>query len=231
MKNKNVVLYSFISDGTGKLIADELGWHGSYHIKEKFDVVLRWGNSSAINCTPKIELNKNIKNCIDKKLMLQIFHQNNIPTVKFWDHSSFRFVIRSNRYDGDKRKFKICKNGIRPCQNEYAIEYIPDIEIEYRLHVFGDEVWWADVKIPGKCAHRIIRWNSYGWYFKKEDRYPVELDYHALRAVSVLGLDFGAVDIGITSGGQIIVFEVNSAPRLSEEKVVIFAEKVRKITG
>ncbi len=90
---------------------------------------------------------------------------------------------------------------------------------EYRVHVFKGEV--LDVQKKKKrngftgCSTGI-RNHSNGWIYARTDvAIPDMLCPIAIQAVELLGLDFGAVDIGHkVNDNKFFVFEVNTAPGL-----------------
>lgn len=97
---------------------------------------------------------------------------------------------------------------------------------EYRIHVFNGQVLDAQQKrrrrefegdIEEGNRGRIRSWAN-GWVFTREGVVPPAcvID-QSLRAVSALGLTFGAVDVGYrpnAEGGKATVYEVNTAPAL-----------------
>ena len=73
---------------------------------------------------------------------------------------------------------------------------------------------------------RIVRSNKRGWKFSSIalNTVPAQLKNAAIKAVSVIGLDFGAVDCAINIGGHPFIIEVNTGPGLqgtSFDKYVI----------
>ena len=89
---------------------------------------------------------------------------------------------------------------------------------EYRVHVFRDQILDVQQK-KKKIGHTIssgIRNHSNGWiYARTEINPPEELLVSSIQAVKLLGLDFGAVDIGHrVIDNKFFVFEVNTAPGL-----------------
>lgn len=111
---------------------------------------------------------------------------------------------------------------------------------EWRVHVFNDESIRVGKKVPNPATgtpHAWIRSRASGW----------NLDYGAsLRgnpkrelirgmakaAVSVLGYNFGAVDTGITADGQVVVFEVNTAPSIATENTAVaYAKAIARSMG
>lgn len=90
---------------------------------------------------------------------------------------------------------------------------------EYRVHVFKGEV--LDVQKKKKRNGFVgsstgIRNYSSGWVYARNDiANPDMLCSIAIQAVNLLGLDFGAVDIGHRLiDNKFFVFEVNTAPGL-----------------
>jgi len=90
---------------------------------------------------------------------------------------------------------------------------------EYRVHIFKGEV--LDVqkkkrKLGFNGSSSGIRNHSSGWIYARTDvAIPDMLCPIAIQAVELLGLDFGAVDIGHkVNDNKFFVFEVNTAPGL-----------------
>ena len=90
---------------------------------------------------------------------------------------------------------------------------------EYRVHIFKGEV--LDVQKKKRRNGFVgsstgIRNHSNGWVYARSDvAIPDMLCPIAIQAVNLLGLDFGAVDIGHrVIDNKFFVFEVNTAPGL-----------------
>jgi glutathione synthase/RimK-type ligase-like ATP-grasp enzyme len=89
---------------------------------------------------------------------------------------------------------------------------------EYRVHVFRGQV--IDIQMKRKRNGAVggtgIRNHANGWvYARAEITPPEELLLSSINAVKLLGLDFGAVDIGHrVIDNKFFVFEVNTAPGL-----------------
>lgn len=99
-------------------------------------------------------------------------------------------------------------------------KYIPKTT-EYRIHVLGDKVIDAQEKrkrqeIPNEEVNYQIRNASAGWVFCRGGiTVPDCVSSAAVRAVSALSLDFGAVDVGYNARRERArVYEVNTAPGL-----------------
>ena len=92
---------------------------------------------------------------------------------------------------------------------------------EYRVHVLGDHVIDVQLKkkrqeVPNEDVNYQIRNAVNGWVYCRGGVVAPEcVTDSAVRAVSALGLDFGAVDIGFNRNKQAAaVYEVNTAPGL-----------------
>lgn len=98
---------------------------------------------------------------------------------------------------------------------------------EFRVHVFGDQV--IDVaekrlkrgKATEENRNAFVRNHENGWIFAHENVVcPENVKNEALKAVRALGLDFGAVDVGVDKNGVAYVFEVNTAPGLENQQTI-----------
>lgn len=92
---------------------------------------------------------------------------------------------------------------------------------EYRIHVWGDRVLDVQQKrkrqeVPNEEMDYQVRNAAGGWVFCRDEvETPQCVTDAAVRAVSALGLDFGAVDVGYNQHNDTAcVFEVNTAPGL-----------------
>lgn len=108
---------------------------------------------------------------------------------------------------------------------------------EFRVHVFRGEVIDYIEKKKVLAERRGANFNKYvssincGWVFSRTDvRDMPEVRAIAIKAVSALGLDFGAVDI-VFADGVPYVLEVNTAPGLSGTTLVKYANAFRRYMG
>jgi hypothetical protein len=118
----------------------------------------------------------------------------------------------------------------KAAQYDYCMQYLIK-KREYRVHSFRGEV----IRVQHKRRKRgieqdgAIRSLANGWVFCKvhQDDWctlPEGLLDLGNRAVSALGLDFGAADIIQDKHGKLYVLEVNTAPGLtSDDGVAVYA--------
>jgi glutathione synthase/RimK-type ligase-like ATP-grasp enzyme len=101
---------------------------------------------------------------------------------------------------------------------------------EYRVHVFRDQILDVQQKKKklGYGNGNGIRNHSNGWVYARAEIAPTEeLLSSARRAVKLLGLDFGAVDIGHRLiDNKFFVFEVNTAPGLEGTTLDKYAKAI-----
>lgn len=134
-------------------------------------------------------------------------------------------LIGRTRYHYGGSGFKFIENAEQlriDNQSDYWMEYIGgEDKREYRVHVFKDTVIRVQRKKP-KLNERgeeieprsyVCRSNSNGWRFSLCDINRIHIDIleQAIKAVRVLGYDFGAVDIiRVPITNSTYVLEVNS---------------------
>lgn len=105
------------------------------------------------------------------------------------------------------------------------VQYIPKL-VEYRVHVFKEEDSFRILtrqKLRESDAEqtndqRLIRNRDNGWVFAlvRDEGGAVKAEAEAQKAISALGLDFGAVDVIIgRDDGLAYVLEVNTAPGIA----------------
>lgn len=92
---------------------------------------------------------------------------------------------------------------------------------EFRVHIFRGRVIDVQEKrkrqeVPNDEVNYLIRNSHNGWVFCRDGvDCPDSILDLSIRAVSTLGLDFGAADIGWNDHyGRGYIFEVNTAPGL-----------------
>lgn len=124
---------------------------------------------------------------------------------------------------------------LHPGKADYWVQRVP-VTSEYRVHVLKGQVIRVGKKAhrPGweARAHAWIRSWDAGWrliYDFPHDGLPRGIRTASKKAVEALGLDFGAVDVGVGEGGP-WVFEVNKAPGLEPKSAAAYAKKFYEIS-
>lgn len=105
---------------------------------------------------------------------------------------------------------------------------------EYRVHVFRGDVIDVQQKkrkqgdVPEGVESKVRSYAN-GWVFARDGvQAPECVVSQSIAAVSALGLDFAAVDVGWTEKGNIAtVYECNTAPGLEGTSITKYAEALR----
>ena len=102
---------------------------------------------------------------------------------------------------------------------------------EFRVHSFCGRSIRAGKKIPreGMQAHGWVRSWDGGWRISYDGISSTKaIRQLAHKAVAALGLDFGAVDIGVKADGSLIVLEVNRAPGIQNGTIDRYVDAIQK---
>ncbi len=182
--------------------------------------VVGWGFSC-----PRASLNK--ANIGNKFREIETLQYARVPTMN---------VSRRKPETGEwlGRKVKHCGGNdliTTRTKSDYYTERL-QVDLEFRVHVFKDKVMCVGMKRPSTVDHHPwIRSKTLGWsldYGKLCQAYITDnVRLTAKKAVTALGYDFGAVDIGLV-GDRAVVFEVNTAPGLTWATSVIYAKQIIK---
>jgi glutathione synthase/RimK-type ligase-like ATP-grasp enzyme len=116
-------------------------------------------------------------------------------------------------------------NGIIICDDANNLPDAPLYTVkakhkhEYRVHIFKGDVLYVQQKkkvIGSSIVSNGIRNRGNDWVYCQPTDQPSELLLlSCIRAVSILGLDFGAVDVGHRiRDNRFFIFEINTAPGL-----------------
>ncbi len=117
---------------------------------------------------------------------------------------------------------------------DYWVQRV-NLTAEFRIHVFGGLSIRAGIKRPREAGHHPwIRTYTAGWKIDYSTGKKIKDSRRVMakRAVAALGLDFGAVDIGVTDRDQMVVLEVNTAPGLDEgPSVEAYKRHILRVAG
>lgn len=201
--------------------------------------VINWGHSA-----PPLQLGNHVLNkpaaiakATNKLTALVVMHDAGISVPL---HTSSR-EIAEDWFRQDEKTVVFCRTLLRSSGGKGIViakaadqlvraplytKRVPKKD-EFRVHVFNREV--IDVvekRLRRGLANEANR-NSYvrnhdnGWVFAHDNVVcPDEVKTLAVQAVNVLGLNFGAVDIGVSAKGKVYVFEVNTAPGLENQQTI-----------
>jgi glutathione synthase/RimK-type ligase-like ATP-grasp enzyme len=103
---------------------------------------------------------------------------------------------------------------------------------EYRVHVFNGFIidYQQKKRRRGVECNDDVRNHHTGWVYARTDVVlPEGVATNAIRAVSSLGLDFGAVDLCTDRNGNVFVFEVNTAPGITGSTLDKYVEAIKEL--
>lgn len=104
---------------------------------------------------------------------------------------------------------------------------------EFRVHVFNGQVidFVEKRKRSGLSDtefNKYVRSYNNGWVFCRDGiTLPEIVKSEAIKAVQALGLDFGAVDIGMSERGRVAVFEINTSPAIEGTTISKYVAALR----
>lgn len=196
------------------------------------DKIINWGNSrvpswdnGSIRSTPQsISISSN------KTKALQIMKNGGVSVPEFttdinvartWDG---KIVARTlTRSSGGKGIVMCNKDSLLPAP--LYTKFI-DKDAEYRVHVFNGEVIDYSKKVPMREKNDVCSHDN-GYLFIRGVEHINENIELAKKAISVLGLTFGAVDI-IRKDKKSYCLEVNSACGMEDTTCTAYANAIIK---
>jgi glutathione synthase/RimK-type ligase-like ATP-grasp enzyme len=236
--------YSLISQGA-KDIAQALDTKriipgGSYRPSIK-TIVLNWGNSNPMFSTQNwINKPEAVSNATNKLKAFKVFKPNNISIPEFttdkvvaqaWLVSKNKVVARHKLCGTNGEGIEIVKPGESLPNVQLYVKYQKK-DKEFRVHVFNKKV--IDITEKRRRSgfegdrNAYVRNLANGWVFCRGDVNPIdEVKTEAIKAVSALGLDFGAVDV-IQYSGKAYILEVNTAPGLEGMTLTRYVSAIKE---
>lgn len=193
--------------------------------------VINWGNSKRVIASLTGVLNnpRKVRIAVNKLKSFELFKAKGIAIPDFttdyelakqWVQDGHWIVARSLLESHSGNGITLAKTLEElPNDSKLYVKYFKKL-YEFRVHVFNGEVIDYVQKrkrnnLPDENYNKYIRSHSNGWVFCRDNCIVRDnVKTLALSAVNALGLDFGAVDIVMTSSGKSKVLEVNCAPAL-----------------
>lgn len=180
---------------------------------------------------------------VGKKEEVNILANHGVETVQVYPVTNEylghpKMLHRSNYHIGGNDI--LGKKLMRPDYLSYKMDFVK----EYRIHSFNGKSIRAGIKVPregftpvtenlwkpdSNMAHPWIRSFDGGWRINYDGFSSNNLMKSvAHKAVSALGLHFGAVDIGETADGTMIVLEVNRAPGIEGNSIQSYVRAINR---
>lgn len=247
-KNMRVVIFPYaMASESGKDLAEatqamRVFPDRKYHPKHT-DLVIGWGASEAPRWDRAnlVYLNRpeNVKTAVNKLQTFRKLKEAGIPTPPWTDSKEeaelwaekARVFCRTKLEGHSGEGIVVAGNSSEIVPARLYTKYIPKSE-EYRIHVFDGRVIDCQQKRKKRDAQPgLIRSVQNGYVFCRANlKLPEGIQELAIRAVSALNLDFGAVDIIVAKRSQeLLVLEVNTAPGLEGSTLGAYALAIRRM--
>lgn len=228
------LMYHRSTSITGRALARLLRVQPRRQYRNGDIVVVRWGNSAHALMDYAINTPESIRTAANSVRSLIAMHSAGVNTLEFYrdipqDESVYPILGR-DLYHRAGLDIVWCNTPREAdLSNKYLFTRYTPIDMEFRVHVFGDTVIRIFKKVPRDTeAHNIIRTSKRGWGYHR-----VSLNNYtkgqevAIAAVKSLGLAFGGVDIGWNrEEKKYVVFEVNTGPALNSVSLRYYAERL-----
>ena len=228
--NITLVPYKGYSKATQLLLAENPSW--SYNTKGG-DIIINYGSTTK-NYSGTLFINHphNVKKAVNKLTCFQLLAGTvNIPrfTTSVEEASTYNRPVYERHLLCATQGKGIVVNNDQPLGNAKLYVEGLDIKREYRVIVIKDTIVATMMKVPRRAEEQNydIRNMDNGWRYSNTTPYPNELasvTTEAVKAVKALGLQFGAVDLVVTTEYIPTVLEVNTAFGLGENNVKLFSE-------
>jgi len=196
-----------------------------------FDYIINWGNTERRFEGEYINNPEAVATACNKLETARILGNFGVPQPDYttdievsrvwWEEDQIvvcRTLLRANSGRGITLASK--EREVCVVRAPLYTKYIPKTT-EYRIHVLGDQVIDAQEKrkrqeVPNEEVDYQVRNAAAGWVFCRDNvTVPACVSDAAIRSVSALDLDFGAVDVGFNARrDKCRVYEVNTAPGL-----------------
>ena len=149
-----------------------------------------------------------------------------------WIDRGYDVVCRTLLNASRGRGIVLAKTRERLTQAPLYTRYVPKKD-EYRVHIFGGKIIDIQKKMMQSGfgdANFQIRNHDNGFIYGRNDiKVPKPVKRVALSAYNLFDLNFGAVDVIYTENrDQALALEINTAPGLEGQTVVLYADAFRE---
>lgn len=207
-------------------------------VPRQYRHIINWGNSTPLEVRPGVKLYNNpaaIAATANKLRSFEELQENGVRVPEFTqtkeDTAEGMWLARTTLVGSGGVGIVVLRQGDPRVDAPLYTKYVRKRE-EYRAHVVNNEVIFVQQKKRRLEAEQtrdqaLIRNHDNGWIFAVQDIVlSEEAKREAVRAVTALQLDFGAVDIIIgRDDGLPYVLEINTAPGITSPSLMEAYEK------
>lgn len=114
---------------------------------------------------------------------------------------------------------------------EFWTKVVRDVAQEWRVHIFKGRSIARGLKVQVEEPWRVlpVRNRGNGWRMIHTEDPPEVVRETARAAVAAVGYDFGAVDLLLREGGEVVVLEINTAPGLDEYTASAYVKAIVRL--
>lgn len=229
---------------SAKELSNQQGFKRTFYgkmIKPK-DTVVNWGTTKATGFgATQLNQPEAVKRATNKYFAFSAMagqHVNTVPwtanaaVAKEWQKAGSVIVARTVLTGHSGNGIIIVEKGEELPEAPLYTKYIFKTK-EYRVHATREKVIDTQRKVRDPDVEPKswkVRSHENGFVFQRNGiQESVARDALAIQAVTVLGLDFGAVDIVEDKNGDLFVLEVNTAPGLEGQTIETYATAIREL--
>ena len=206
-------------------------------------LLLNWGCSQTPEFpTPRGIINQPqaVAKAVNKLTSLNILRDAGVPTLTF--HTTAADALSASM-EGKvlyARKYLTSNSGrgITVIQPNDEIPYAPlfteffDKTVEYRVHATRNGVFDFQAKLKRRGSEAdpyVFNYSSGRVFCRQGIELPDAVATASVDAINALGLDFGAVDIGVDADGNVAVFEINTACALEGSTITSYKDALEEL--
>lgn len=208
------------------------------------DVLVNWGRASGIALPMRgvvSVLNKehSVACARDKTRAFGAMTAASVPCVEWtidraraqgWLEEGATVFARHSTTGQGGSGIEVVSSGVVPVAPLYTKGF--RAKHEYRVHVFGPYTFVQKKRRRNGAEPNAVRNHANGYVYCTDGvTAPAAVTSAAAAAIAACGLDFGAVDILCTEGGEARVLEVNTAPGLEGRTLDFYVERFREKLG
>ena len=216
----------------------------SRYRRQRNHTIINWGCSGNMHVTPDYNLPNAVSTATHKLRTFEKLRGEGIPCPEYTQ--SLRIAQEwstTNKIVG--RNYETARQGrgitVYPKDSDAIGQHLFYTKYfrkqrEFRIHVFNGKVIFKSEKLRKRNVNvdPYIRSHTKGWILAfnhlEENPVPDCVLTAAVDAVNVLGLDFGAVDIGWNEIKGSCVFEVNTAPGIENTTLQAYVNAILEVT-